>query len=96
MEVLPTPKHTDLTRDQRVQVHTLLGIDWTPRRICKHLDITARQVQYVKHRPLTPRKHRCGPKAVITTPCRKRLVSFIEQNKDTRRMRLEQVAKELE
>ena len=32
-EVPSTPKHGELTRDQRLQVHTLANIDWTPLRM---------------------------------------------------------------
>ena len=30
-----TPKRTQLTRDERIQVHALTAIHWTPRRIQK-------------------------------------------------------------
>ena len=85
-EAPSTPKHRELTREQRLQVHTLANIDWIPRRIAKHLDITPRQVQYARSHRFTPQKHRCGPKPMLNAPSRAALVRYIRTSKETRRM----------
>lgn len=86
-DVLSTPKRKELTRDQRLQVHTLTGIHWTPTRISRHLNITQTQVRYAQSHRLTPQKQRCGRKSLIDTPSRTRLAEYIRQSKATRRMR---------
>ena len=92
MEVPSTPKRTELTRDQRLQIHTLLEIGWDPPKIAAHLKISQRQVQYAKQHRLIPQKQRCGLKALITTPHRRELIRFIRSSKKTRRMSYQEVA----
>ena len=92
MEVPSTPKRTELTRDQRLQVYTLSKIGWDAPKIAAHLKISQRQVQYAKQHRLTPQKQRCGFKALITTPHRQELIRFIRSSKKTRRMPYQEVA----
>jgi transposase len=95
MDVPSTPKRSQLTRDQRIQVQTLSGVGWDAERIAKHLKITTRQVRYATSHQLTPQNRKSGPKPVINTPCRDRLVRFIQSSKETRRMQYEEVATRL-
>ena len=96
VEVPSTPKRAQLTRDQRIQVHTLIGIHWTPRRISTHLKLTQRQVKYAREHRLTPQKQRCGPKPMLDTPSRTRLIHHVRQSKETRRMPYYKLAIQLE
>jgi len=95
MDVLSTPKHGQLTRNQRIQVQTLTEIGWEREAIARHLKITLRQVQYANSHRLTPQNRKSGPKAVIDTPYQAELVRFIRRSKETRRMRYEEVAQTL-
>ena len=47
-EVPFTFKHRELIKNQRFQLYTFANINWIPRRIAKHLNITPRQIQYVR------------------------------------------------
>ena len=89
-------RHPELDRDQRIQIYTLSRCaGWTPRRISKHLNVSIPQVYYVIHHRFTPQKQRCGPKSIINTPNRARLVKFCTTNRHTRRIRFCDVAAEL-
>ena len=92
MEVPSTPKRKQLSRDQRLQVHTLTSIHWTPHRIAKHLDITPRQAKYACSVPLTPQKQRCGRKSILNTPSHGALVRYIRTSKEDRRMPYHELA----
>ena len=90
-------RHPELNRDQRIKIHTLSQYaGWTPRRISKHLDVSIPQVYYAIHHRFTPQKQRCGPKSIIDTPHRARLVEFITTDRRTRRLRFCDVAIELQ
>ena len=89
-------RHPELNRDQRIQIHALSRYaGWTPRRISKHLNVSIPQVYYAIHHRFTPQKQRCGPKSIIDTPNRARLVEFCTTNRRTRRLRFCNVAAEL-
>ena len=88
-----TPKRNTalLTRDQRLQVRTLRAIKWTRRDIVKHLktqeiDCTERQIQYAKKIRSISQKRHCDSNALLDTSARRRIVTFIESSKRTRRM----------
>lgn len=95
MEVPSTPKHSQLTRDQRLQVHTLAGIGWDLERIAKHLNITLYQARYAASHRLTPQNRKSGAKAILNTPRRAYLVRYIRSSKETRRMPYQEVARRL-
>ena len=89
-------RHPELDRDQRIEIYTLSQCaGWTPRRISKHLNVSIPQVYYAIHHRFTPQKQRCGPKSIIDTPNRIRLVEFCTTNRRTRRLRFCHVAAEL-
>ena len=89
-----------LTRDQRLQIHTLRALDWSYDNIAAHLrslgiNCTTYQVQYAAINRVTPQKQRCGLKALLNTPTRRRIADFITSSRRTRRMPFIQVSEEL-
>ena len=89
-----------LTRDQRLQIQTLRTLNWTYEAIAKHLhslgvSCTPFQVQYATKHRVTPQKRRCGLKALLDTPTRRRIADFITSSRRTRRMPFIQVSEEL-
>ena len=102
--VTPPPQRhytAPLTRDQRLQVQTLRTLQWSYGRIAAHLraslsvNCTEYQVQYAASHRITPQKRRCGPKALLNTPTRRRVTDFITSSRRTRRMPFIQVSEEL-
>ena len=94
-----TPKRqyaATLTRDQRIQIHTLKHTaSWTPRRISSYLNITIPQIYYALHHRLTPQKHRRGRKSILNTPHRAEIIRFMTSSKRIRRLRYIEVIDEL-
>ena len=68
LEVQSALKPKKLTRDQRFQMHTVIDIEWNPRRIA---NLTPPQAQYARLVRITPQKQRCGPKPMLDTTRRK-------------------------
>ncbi|KNG52823.1 transposable element tc1, partial [Stemphylium lycopersici] len=86
MDEPSTPKHRkQLTRDQRLMVHTLYNAGNTQKWIANHLGFTIRQVQYVLKRPLTPKK-RPGRPGVLTPEQVQELIDFVRSSQETRQM----------
>lgn len=88
---------SELTRDQRIQVKTLRGIGWTYEEISKHLTslevkCSIRQAWYTEKYRNTSQKTRCGPKSLLDTPKRKRIIDFIISSRKNRRMPLIKVS----
>ena len=89
-------RHTELDRDQRIQISTLSQCaGWTPRKISKHLNVSIPQVYYAIHHRFTPQKQRCGRKSIIDTPSRRYLLEYCTSNRRTRSLRFVDVAAEL-
>ena len=95
----PLQRHNTapLTRDQRLQIQTLRTLNWSYDKIAKHLrslgiNCTTDQVQYASKHRVTPQKHRCGPKALLNTPARRRVTDFITSSRRTRKMPFIQVS----
>ena len=92
MKVSSTFIYTELTKDRRLQIYTLLEIDWNASKIVAHLEISQRQVQYAKQHRLTSQKQRCDFKVLITASHRQELIRFIRLSKKTKSMSYQEVA----
>ena len=62
-----TPQHKSLTRDQRLQVHTLRDTGLSYAKIVTQLDITQNQVQYAWIHRLIPQFKSSGVRCVLST-----------------------------
>lgn len=67
-------RSSELTRDEKIEIRTLhTYARWSYPRIAQALGKTQRQVQLACTTPLTPRKSRCGRKALLDTPLKQKL-----------------------
>ena len=87
-------KKPDLTRDQRLEIHTLRELKWTYPKIATHLDISIRQAEYAAKQPLTPKKK--GRPPLLDTPKRKELVDFVISSIKTRQMPYPEIPRKLD
>jgi transposase len=83
-----------LSRSQRIRVHTLRDINWTYEQIAKQLDITQRQVQWAVNHPQTPSK-RSGRPPALTDAQTKELVDLITSSRRARRLPYHKLIPEL-
>ena len=80
------PQRRELTRDERIQVRTLVDLGLKYGAIAKHLGISVNQVQYANtHRP-TPQKRKRGRHDLITSSQQAFLVDFVTASKDNHQM----------
>ncbi|KAL8942062.1 MAG: hypothetical protein Q9216_001874 [Gyalolechia sp. 2 TL-2023] len=98
----PTPnasKRKQLSRDQRLQIHTLRKAGHTVEFIVdffKPDKVTYRQVYYACTQPIESQKHRCGAKPKLDETTRHRIKELINQSAGARPMTYREVAKELQ
>lgn len=79
-------KNSDLSRDQRVQCHTLRSIGWTYADIAAHLQITSRQVQTACAQDHPTPKKRPGRNRILTESQINELETFICLSRTNRLM----------
>lgn len=88
MDIPSTPstlRQFQMSRKQRIKVHTLRSIGWKYHQITFHLSLTMRQVAFPATHPRTPRK--CsGRPPKITKDMMKELIQFISASAHNRRM----------
>lgn len=92
-------KRKQLSRDQRLQIHTLRRAGHTVEFIVdffKPEKVTYRQVYYACTQPIESQKHRCGAKPKLDETTRHRIKELITQSTGARPMTYREVAKELQ
>ncbi|ENI05379.1 hypothetical protein COCC4DRAFT_195066 [Bipolaris maydis ATCC 48331] len=77
------PKRKQLSRDQRLQIHTLRQARFTYKQIATQLNVTYRSVQYALSVPVTPQKRSGRPPALSPKQITE-LITFIRSSKETR------------
>ncbi|RPA78957.1 hypothetical protein BJ508DRAFT_308856 [Ascobolus immersus RN42] len=83
-----TPQHQNgrhLSRDLRMQVHTLRSIGWTHKEIANKLKCSVSQVQYTLTGPVTPKKRKGRP-GKLSEDRVDELVLFVTGSREGRRM----------
>lgn len=92
-------KRKQLSRDQRLQIHTLRRAGHTVEFIVEFFKpekVTYRQVYYACTQPIESQKHRCGAKPKLDESTRHRIKELITQSAGGRPMTYREVAKELQ
>ncbi len=90
-----TPRRRMMTRDQRVEVHSLRRAGFTFDQIALSMRISVPSVAYAAgHRP-TPQHHLRGPDPAISEAMKDLLVDFVTYSQERRQMSYHQVAQEL-
>ncbi len=79
---VPT-KHA--TRDKRLQVHTLAGMEMAVKDIAAKMSFTTDRVYYILKCPVSPRKRKGRP-PIFDEAKRQRLVEFVVQLPENRQM----------
>lgn len=92
----PTKRSIETDRDTRLQAHTLYYCaGWTMDNIALQLGLTLHQVRWALCHRLTPQKAKTGRRTLLDTPQRKRLIEFITQSKQSRRISPEELGQTL-
>ena len=94
-QVPQTPQSKSLTRDLRLQVHTLHDVGLTYAEIAAQLNISQRQVQYAWNHRLTPQFKCSGAKSFLRTESLQILIEFICASRRNRRLSYWQIPFEL-
>ena len=84
-----------MTRDQRLEIHTLRELKWTYPKIATHIGISTRQAEYAAKQPLTPKKKKGRP-PLLDTPKQKELVDYVSSSSKTRRMPYPEIPRRLD
>ena len=79
------PRRPDLTRNERLQIHTLRDLGWTYTRIADHLSVALRQVQYIAKQPTMP-KIKTGRLLLLDTSKRRELVNYVTASAQARQL----------
>lgn len=90
-----TPQSKTLTRDLRLQVHTLHKIGLGYAEIASQLNISQRQVQYAWNHRLTPQFKCSGAKSSLNTESLQVLIEFVCASRRNRRLSYFEIPLEL-
>lgn len=98
MEVLKTPPHQsnkNLTRDERIRVHTLHNTGLGLAKIASQLNFLYHQVQYAATHRVTPQSKLSGNKSFLDSGSLQILIDFVCASRRNRRMPYYEVPGEL-
>ncbi|KAL8655232.1 MAG: hypothetical protein Q9210_001018 [Variospora velana] len=92
------PKRKQLTRDQRLQIHTLRKAGHSYDFIVNFFKpdkVTFRQVAYAATQPIEPQNHRCGAKPKLDAETRRQVKDLMEKSAGPRPITYKEVSAQL-
>ncbi|KAL8958146.1 MAG: hypothetical protein Q9193_004739 [Seirophora villosa] len=92
------PKRKQLTRDQRLQIHTLRKAGHSYDFIVNFFKpdkVTFRQVAYAATQPIEPQNHRCGAKPKLDAETRRQVKNLMEKSAGPRPITYKEVSTQL-
>ncbi|KAL8764310.1 MAG: hypothetical protein Q9184_000015 [Pyrenodesmia sp. 2 TL-2023] len=92
------PKRKQLTRDQRLQIHTLRKAGHSYEFIVdffKPDKVTFRQVAYAATQPIEPQNHKCGAKPKLDAETRRQVKDLMEKSTGPRPITYKEVSTQL-
>ncbi|KAL8989901.1 MAG: hypothetical protein Q9177_001313 [Variospora cf. flavescens] len=92
------PKRKQLTRDQRLQIHTLRKAGHTYDFIVNFFKpdkVTFRQVAYAATQPIEPQNHRCGAKPKLDVATRRHIKDLMDKSAGPRPITYKEVSAQL-
>ena len=84
-----------LTRDQRLQIHTLKNFGATPEEIQKATGFKLTRISRISKLPVTPKSGR-GQHKAITSPIKGRIIDILNSGAEARRMPYKELASTLQ